>query len=394
MRPYTKHEYATIPHVMMTSNKPWNPSYCDNDIDPAYPSFYNNTLNLIQSLPHEDYNVHGEYIHAFNAKVPVPATASDPVPATASDLVPATASDPVPATASDPVPDTSSDPVPAKASFPKARSVLRPASNTLLSHDPMDALPSNGSVDFDAFTADCIFEDAVEDYKDHEQFYDGDTSKASIDFWLNEDEYFHHESIARCVNAAICSNAPSVSDTDLLDLTATNTYSVHEIEFLANGSPRIHTPSTVDYEQMRPYFAWQTTDVIQATFKNSTQYGWMPTSSNGNLFKHYSSPHPGANVPRIYDDFLTDTICSDTPAIDGGETLSQCFFGNKSKFNHGEKIKTTKYYLKALQDCLRKWGAPDRVLCDHAQYQSSNRVLDYLRLPRIGLWQSEAKYQH
>ena len=120
----------------------------------------------------------------------------------------------------------------------------------------------------------------------------------------------------------------------------------------------------------------------------------MPTFSNENLFTHYISPHPGANVPRIYDDCLTDTICSDTPAIDGGETLSQCFFGNKSKFNQGEKIKATKYYLKALQDCIRKWGAPDRVLCDHAQYQSSNRVLDYFRLLWIGLWQSEAKYQH
>ena len=124
----------------------------------------------------------------------------------------------------------------------------------------------------------------------------------------------------------------------------------------------------------------------------------MPTSNNGNLFTRYRSPNPGANVPHIYDDFLTDTICSDMPAdmpaIDGGQTLSQCFLGRKSKFNHCEKTKTTKYYLTALHDCVRTWGAPDRVLCDHVKYQSSSRVLDYLRLLWIGLWQSEAKYQH
>ena len=104
---------------------------------------------------------------------------------------------------------------------------------------------------------------------------------------------------------------------------------------------------------MHPYFAWQSTDIIEATFKNSTQYGFMPTSSNGNLLKRYKSPNPGANIPCLYDDLLTNSIYSNTPAINGGETVGQCFFGRRSKFNNGEKAKTAKSYLRALQACIQ-----------------------------------------
>ena len=218
----------------------------------------------------------------------------------------------------------------------------------------MDDLASKGFADFDEFTAGCLFEDALEDYLDQDKFFSIDASPKSAAFCLNDAEYHHHESVTRCVNATLGSQSPALSAADLFGLHETNTYSVHELKFLANGSPHIHTPGAVDYENMRPYFDWQPTDIIEATFKNSTQCGFMPTSSNVNLFKRYKSPNPGANAFRIYDDYCTDTICSDMPAIDEGETLGQVFFGHKSKFNHREKIKTTKYYLKALQDFIRQ----------------------------------------
>jgi len=226
------------------------------------------------------------------------------------------------------------------------------------------SLESNGSALFDELTARCIFEDAVEDYKDQDQFYDAVDNQASADFWLNDAEYYHHESVTRYVNA--CLWITTNHHDDFLDFNSNDplsmdddVYSVHELEFLANGSPRIHTPSAVDYNNMCPYFAWQSTDIIEATFKNSTQYGFMPTSSNSNLFKRYRSPNPGANIPRLYDGVMTNSICSDTPAIDGGKTVGQCFFGRRSKFNHAEKMKTTKSYLRALQACIQQWGAPD-----------------------------------
>ena len=77
----------------MTSDQVWDPSYSDNEIDPTDPSFYENTPDLLQRLPHVDYDVHGEYIHAFHADVPVsdtaPSNADVPVSGTIPDNVPA-----------------------------------------------------------------------------------------------------------------------------------------------------------------------------------------------------------------------------------------------------------------------------------------------------------------
>ena len=47
---------------------------------------------------------------------------------------------------------------------------------------------------------------------DLDQFYDADASPASADFLPNDAEYYHHESVARCVNAAIRSNATHHDD--------------------------------------------------------------------------------------------------------------------------------------------------------------------------------------
>ena len=254
----------------MTSDQVWDPKYADNTIDPADPSFYENTPKLIHRILHVDYNVHGEYVKAFPTD-----TASDPIPTN-------TTSDPVSTdTASAPVStDTASDPVPTDTA---ANSALRKEQ-----HQPLLSLESNGSALFDDFTAGCIFEDAVADYADQDQLYDAADNQASADFWLNDAEYYHHESVARCVNAALRSN--TFHQDEFLDFHSDdsiddNVYSVHELEFLANGSPRIHTPSAVDYDNMRQYFAWQSTNIIEATFRDSTQYGFMPTSSNGNMFK-------------------------------------------------------------------------------------------------------------
>ena len=98
--------------------------------------------------------------------------------------------------------------------------------------------------------------------------------------------------------------------------------------------PRNHTPSDIDYQSMQPYFSWITTDVIKQTFKNSTQYGFMPSSDCGNIFKRWRAPDPAMNVHRLQDDLLTDKISSNTPALDGSFTDAQVFFGRKSHILH------------------------------------------------------------
>lgn len=91
-----------------------------------------------------------------------------------------------------------------------------------------------------------------------------------FDFWLTDEEYNHHETINRCVKAA---------ELRRLELET------YDVNISSSDSARIHTPSKMDYESLKPHFSWVPTKLIEATFKNSTQYGYMPTSPDGNLFK-------------------------------------------------------------------------------------------------------------
>ena len=66
---------------------------------------------------------------------------------------------------------------------------------------------------------------------------------------------------------------------------------------------------------LRYYFAWIPTKV-QLTFKNTTQHTHATISTI--LNKHYKSPYPARNVYHMDEPVVTDTVYSDTPAIDDG----------------------------------------------------------------------------
>ena len=46
--------------------------------------------------------------------------------------------------------------------------------------------------------------------------------------------------------------------------------------------------------------------------------------------KHFKSRFPAFNIPRRSEEVATDTIFSDTPAIDSGVTMAQIFVGKRT----------------------------------------------------------------
>ena len=58
MIPFTTQDYESLPHVIMTSDKKWDPSIFDSDNKPTDDSFPRN----LDQLPTEDYDVQGEHI--------------------------------------------------------------------------------------------------------------------------------------------------------------------------------------------------------------------------------------------------------------------------------------------------------------------------------------------
>lgn len=49
-----------------------------------------------------------------------------------------------------------------------------------------------------------------------------------------------------------------------------------------------------------------------------------------------------------------------------------------------------KEFLHTLQDCVSEYGAPDHLLTDNTQAETSDKVHAYLWLMIIGQWFSEA----
>ena len=147
-----------------------------------------------------------------------------------------------------------------------------------------------------------------------------------------------------------------------------------------------------DYEALREYFGWLPTDVIKKTFEITTQYARIPMSTV--LKKHYRSPFPALNVHRRNEPVATDTVYSDTPAVDDGSTSAQIFVGTESLLTDVYGMKSDKQFVNTLEDNIRDRGAPTKLISDRAQVEISNKVQDILRALCIGDWQSEPKQQH
>ena len=62
MRPYTEEEFHTLPYVIMTSEKEWDPRVFDNLIDPTDPNYNAVKRPNHKLLQHDDYDVNREYI--------------------------------------------------------------------------------------------------------------------------------------------------------------------------------------------------------------------------------------------------------------------------------------------------------------------------------------------
>jgi hypothetical protein len=106
-----------------------------------------------------------------------------------------------------------------------------------------------------------------------------------------------------------------------------------------------------NYEELKPKFGWLSADVIKKTYDATTQYARIPLSTL--LTKHFKSPHPALNVPRRQEPLATDTIFSDTPAVDSGVTKAQFYIGTKSLVSDVYGMKTEKQFVNTLEDQIR-----------------------------------------
>ena len=95
--------------------------------------------------------------------------------------------------------------------------------------------------------------------------------------------------------------------------------------------------------------------------------------------KHLKSRNPALNIPRRHEAVATDTVFSDTPAVDSGVKQAQVFVGRDTLVADAYPMKSGKQFVNTLEDNIRRRGAMDKLLSDSAKTEIFNKVMDILR---------------
>jgi hypothetical protein len=110
-----------------------------------------------------------------------------------------------------------------------------------------------------------------------------------------------------------------------------------------------------DFEKLRPNFMWPPVDITKKAWEGTAQFAKVPVS--GATKKQCKPPHPALSAHRRDEAAAADTVCSDTPAIDGGETAAQVFVGTESAVCDARSVKSGKQLIGALEGNTAERGA-------------------------------------
>jgi hypothetical protein len=160
-----------------------------------------------------------------------------------------------------------------------------------------------------------------------------------------------------------------VNDTKLVDTTGPvlEDDDAHSNQDMSNTEPDTDDDNNADarscifkvqdphYDKLRPLSGWMNTKTVKKTLEQTAQYARMP---NGTILKkHYKYPFLALNVQRCDKCVRRDTVYSDAPDIDGGETCAQIFVGTETLVTNVYGMKTEKQFVNALKDYIRERGA-------------------------------------
>ena len=69
---------------------------------------------------------------------------------------------------------------------------------------------------------------------------------------------------------------------------------------------------------------------------------------------HLKSRNPALNIPRRHEAVASDTVFSDTPAVDSGVKQAQVFLGRDTLVADAYPMKSGKQFVNSLEDNIRR----------------------------------------
>ena len=188
-------------------------------------------------------------------------------------------------------------------------------------------------------------------------------------------------------------NKPIIANLNtLLEAPPRDCGSDTEISSVFSANLHQSSPQEPDWNSQRPSLAWTSTSSIKDTFNVTTRHETAPNTQD--YIKHHFKPrNPVFSIPRCSEDVGTDTIFSETPAVDDGSTMTKFFYGHDTFTCGTYGIKSTKQFINTLSANTRKWGAMITLTSDGGTYDISKGVTDLLHSLFIQDFKSEPYHQ-
>ena len=169
---------------------------------------------------------------------------------------------------------------------------------------------------------------------------------------------------------------PMIDECGNFQSRVVQTLSIISEEHITSVQKHVQQPTNIDYNKLKCYFGWVNAEPIKKSFENSTQCAI--TSTRFPMRKHFKSSFPAFNIPRRNEAGATDTIFSDTPAIDSGVAMAQTFVIKDFLVSYVYPMQCSKQFVNTLEDNIRFRGAMSKLISEYVQVEISNRVNEIL----------------
>ena len=151
--------------------------------------------------------------------------------------------------------------------------------------------------------------------------------------------------------------------------------------------------ASINWASLCPYFCFQSEEVIKATYQVTSHYAGM-VATNDYLKKHFKTHSHIFNIPCRNEPITTDTVMSDTPATNDGNTKAQFFCGQDTLVCDVYGVKNLKRFANTLSHNICKCSAMATLSTDSEKYEVSKKVRDILHTLFISQYESQPCHQH
>ena len=118
------------------------------------------------------------------------------------------------------------------------------------------------------------------------------------------------------------------------------------------------------------------------------------------MWKHFHSHFPAANVHRLHEWYLINTLIADIPAADdgvpghGGCTMLQVYGGLDSELFYSQPLSSESKLPDTLCDFICEYGTMEGLMLDNAKSKTSFAMKDIFHMYLTKDCQSKPHYQH